>query len=222
MAFPAWEFTSRGGKAVAVISGIGEDAAARAAAFSLQHYQPQRLISLGFGGGLTPGLPAGALVLGETFWRYEPDTGALQELAPPPSPVALRDLAERLQGMGLPAFRGSVVTTPAIIHKHNEGSPLLRLPHPVLDLETASLAAAANAEGLPLLSLRAVTDTYEEEIPEFIRKAVQKGTQPTAGAALRWLAADPRRLAVLLRLWRRSRLAALQLGQALAVVLEMV
>jgi adenosylhomocysteine nucleosidase len=220
--FPAWEVASRGGKAVALIAGIGEGAAARAAAFILRDYQPQVLISLGFGGGLTPELPAGALVLGETFWRYEPETGALQELAQPSLPVALGDLVDSLQTSGLPIFRGSVVTTPAIIHKRTEGGPLLSLPHPVLDLETASLAALARSENLPLISLRAVTDTCGEEIPEFIREAVRQGAPPTAKMALAWLAGDPRRLAALMRLWRRSRLAAEHLAQALAVVLEML
>ena len=207
---------------MAGLSGLGEKAAAQAAAIIFDHYQPQVFISLGFGGALTPELPPGALVLGESFWQYEPEAGSLQELAQPRSPVQLQDLAEKLQAEGLPAFRGSVITTPAIIHKAGQGSALLGLAHPVMDLETSPLAVAARERNLPFLSLRAVTDTAGEEIPDFIRQEAKAGKTPTAGTALAWLAADPRRLAALVRLWRRSRLAAQRLAQALAVVLEMM
>jgi adenosylhomocysteine nucleosidase len=221
-ALPAWEFPLRSGKGVAVLSGVGPDAAARATAFILDHFQPQVFISLGFGGAVTPELPHGALVLGETVWRYEPESGSLEELMIPPSPIVPGDLVEKLQAAGLPAFRGSVVTTPVIIHKATQKSPLVHLPHPVLDLETGAAAAGARARNLPFLALRAITDTCEEDIPDFIRKAVREGNTPTAGTALAWLAADPRRLAALVRLWRHSRLAALNLAQALKVVLEIV
>jgi nucleoside phosphorylase len=201
---------------------MGEAAAARAAPLILEHYEPEVFISLGFGGALTPELPPGALVLGETCWRYEPDAGTLQELAPYLSPVWLKDFFNRIQAAGLPAFRGNVITTPVIIDKLSQGSPLLNLNHPVLDLETAAVAACVRDSGLPFLALRVVTDTCGEEIPDFIRQAAQAGNQPTAGTALAWLTNDPRRLAALMRLWRRSRLAADHLDQALEVVLEMV
>jgi adenosylhomocysteine nucleosidase len=218
----AWEFAYRNKTGVAALSGMGGGAAARAATFLFEHYQPQVLISLGFGGAITPELPAGALVLGERFWEYEPDAGSLRELSVPPSPVGLQGLLARLQAAGLPAFRGSVVTTPVIIHKDSQGSAFLNLTHPVLDLETVTAAASVLGSGLPFLALRAVTDTAGEEIPDFIRQAAQEGTSPTAGTALAWLAADPRRLAALVRLWRRSRLAAENLAQALEVVLEVL
>jgi adenosylhomocysteine nucleosidase len=221
VAQPTWEFPLRTGKGVVVLSGVGQDAAARALAFLLEHYEPQVFISLGFGGAVTPELSHGALVLGETVWRYEPESGEMEELTAPSSPVVIEDLVARLRAAGLPAFRGSVVTTPVIIHKASQGSFLTHLAHPVLDLETGAAVLGARARNLPFLALRAVTDTYEEEIPDFIRKAARQGTTPTAGTALAWLAADPRRLAALVSLWRRSRLAALRLAQALELVLEM-
>jgi nucleoside phosphorylase len=221
-AWPAWEFPLKTQKGVVALSGMGQDAAARAAAFLVSPYEPGVFISLGFGGAVTQELPAGALVLGETVWRYEPESGRPQEVAVPPPPIRLEDLVEGLRAVGLPAFRGSVVTTPVIIHKAVQGSPLLPLFHPVLDMETSAAVVGARAKNLPFLALRAVTDTWGEEIPDFIRQAAREGDRPTAGTALAWLAADPRRLAVLVRLWRRSRLAALHLAQALKVVLEML
>jgi nucleoside phosphorylase len=219
---PTWEFPLRGGLGILALSGVGQAAAARAAGFLVEHYQPQVFISLGFGGAVTPELPHGALVLGETLWRYEPDSGALEELQTPPAPPALEKLAARLVAAGLPAFRGSVVTTPHIIHKASQGTPLMRLLHPVLDLETSAAATALSAQNIPFLALRAVTDTWKEEIPGFISRAVREGKEATAATALAWLAADPRRLPELISLWRRSRLVGRNLARALEVMLEMV
>jgi adenosylhomocysteine nucleosidase len=217
---PVWEFVSQTGKGVVALSGMGEDAATRAAAWVLERYQPQVFISLGFGGALTPELPLGAVVLGESFWRYEPEAQALQELTVPPSPPWLEDLVIRLQAAGLTAFRGSVVTTRGIIHKASHAIPLQHLVHPVLELETSAMAAVAHSSNLPFLAIRAITDAAGEEIPAFLKQAVQEGKTPTVGAVLAWLTVDPRRLPLLFRLWRQSRLAAMRLAQVLEVVME--
>jgi nucleoside phosphorylase len=218
---PVWEFTTKTGKGVAALSGMGEDAAARAAAWLLERYHPQVVISLGFGGSFTPELPPGAVVLGESCWRYEPETQALREVMVAPFPAGLEDPVERLQTAGLPVFRGSVVTIREIIHKASHQIHLKHLAHPVLDLETSAAAGAAHARNLPFLALRVITDAAGEEIPDFLKSLAQEGERPTVGAALAWLAANPRRLPLLFRLWRRSRLAALRLAQALEVVLEL-
>lgn len=217
---PAWEFTWDPGKGVAVVSGMGEDAAARSADWVFKHYQPQGIISLGFGGAITPELPPGAVVLGESYWRYEPETKTLEELSAPPSPVWLAALLEKLQAMALPVFGGSMVTTRGIIHKAGHTALLNHLSHPVLDLETSVSALAAQVRNLPFLAFRAITDVAGEEIPDFLEKAAWEGKTPTVSTALAWVAADPRRFPSLYRLWRRSRLAALHLTRALEVVLE--
>ncbi len=220
--WPVWEFACKRAKGVVVLSGMGEGAAGRSAAWILDYYEPEVFISLGFGGAVTPELPPGALVLGETFWRYEPEAGELRKIPAPPCPAAPAGLVERLRTAGLAAFLGSIVTTPVIIHKAKQGSSLHHLVHPVLDLETSAAALAAKARDLPFLSLRAITDAAGEEIPDFLRQAAQEESKPTVGMALAWLAADPRRLPMLVRLWRRSRLAALHLAQALEVVLDIL
>ena len=63
--------------------------------------RPELLVSLGFGGALTPGLAAGALVLGETFWRYNPDTRKLEAGPQPAPPRPLPRLCGALGQAGL-------------------------------------------------------------------------------------------------------------------------
>jgi adenosylhomocysteine nucleosidase len=216
LGLPAWEWEA--GPAVVALSGMGEAAARRAGEALLGRGRPELLVSLGFGGALTPGLAAGDLVLGETFWCYNPDTRELKAGPHPAPPRPLPRLCGALERAGLTACTGSMVTTSRIIHKGSQGKALAGLPRPVLDLETGVLAELAAARGLAFLSLRAITDTAEEEIPEFLRAAGDQGPTVGVGAALGWLAADFRRIAGLLGLWGRSRGAAHKLAQALLVL----
>ena len=216
LGLPAWEWAA--GAAVAALSGMGRAAARRAGETLLGRCRPEILVSVGFGGALTPGLAAGDLVLGETFWRYNPDTRELQAGPQPVSPRPLPLLCGALQQAGLTAVTGSLVTTSRIIHKGRQGEPLAGLTRPVLDLETAVLAELAADRGLAFLSLRAITDAAGEEIPEFLHTAGDGGATVGIGAALGWLAADWRRLRDLLHLWRRGRGAARKLAAALTVL----
>ncbi|MBM4302343.1 MAG: hypothetical protein FJ121_12610 [Deltaproteobacteria bacterium] len=213
---PAWEWEA--GVAVVALSGMGEALARRAGETLMGRCRPELLVSVGFGGALTPGLAAGDLVLGETFWRYNPDTRELQAGPQPASPWPLPFLCAALHQAGLAAVTGSVVTTSRIIHKERQGKPLAGLPRPVLDLETGALAEMAAARGLAFLSLRAITDAAADEIPGFLHAAGDQGAAVGVRAALRWLAADVRRLPDLLYLWRRSRRAAGKLAMALTVL----
>jgi adenosylhomocysteine nucleosidase len=216
LGLPAWEWEA--GEAVLALSGMGAAAARRAGETLVDRLGPRLLVSAGFGGALTPGLAAGDLVLGETFWHYNPDTRELQAGPQPPLPWPLPRLIAALDQAGLTAVTGSLVSTSRIIHKGSQGAPLAGLPRPVLDLETAALAELAASQDLAFLSLRAITDGAGEEIPEFLLTAGEPEATVGAGAALRWLAADVRRLGDLLFLWRRSRMAARQLAAALTVL----
>ena len=216
LGLPAWEFEA--GSGVVALTGMGEAAARRAGETLLGRCRPQLLVSLGFGGALTPGLAAGDLVLGETFWRYNPDTRELKAGPQPAPPRPLPLLCGALAQAGLTAVTGSLVTTSRIIHKGSQGGPLTGLPQPVLDLETGALAEMAAAQGLAFLSLRAITDTAGEEIPEFLRTAGDQGATVGVGAALRWLAADFRRLKDLCTSGAGAARAAGKLARALTVL----
>ena len=220
LGLPAWDW--EGGAAVVALTGMGPGPASRAGATLISRCQPELLISVGFGGVLTPGLAAGALVRGATFWHYDPDTRELKAGAQPSAPRSLTRLPQALAQAGLTLVTGSLVTTPRIIHKASQSAPLSGLPHPVLDLETGVLAELAAAHGLTFLSLRAITDVAGEEIPEFIRAAGDQDVTVGVGAALKWLTGDFRRVQDLFRLWSASRRAAQALAAALAILVPLL
>jgi adenosylhomocysteine nucleosidase len=198
---------------------MGRDAARRAATRLLADFPCEILCSVGFGGSLTPLLAPGAVLLGESFWEYHPHTRCLVTVPRPASPRPLGELVRHLAAAGVPAFTGSLVTTPFIIHKGREGALPRRLPRAVLDLETSSLAELAAARNLPFVGLRVITDGAEEEIPDFLAQGRKSHLEIGPLTALGWVAADPRRLGPLLRLWRRARVGAEKLAGALALLL---
>jgi adenosylhomocysteine nucleosidase len=216
LGLPAWDWKSEA--AVVALSGMGPAAAHRAAETLISRCRPRLLVSMGFGGALAPGLAAGDVVLGETFWHYNPDTQELNAGAGPPAPQPLLQLLQALETTGLTSVSASLVTTTRIIHKKDQGEPLTALPHPVLDLETGVLAELAAAHNLPFLSLRAITDTAGQEIPEFLRAAGDPDATVGVRAALKWLAQDFSRIQDLVRLWRTSRRAAQALSKALMIL----
>lgn len=216
LGLPAWDWEP--GAAVVALSGMGAAAARRAGEILVSRCRPQLLVSLGFGGALAPGLAVGDLVLGSTFWGYNPDTRELTAGPHPPLPKSLARLRQALETGGLNAAIASLVTTTRIIHKKDQGEPLSALPQPVLDLETNVLAEIAAARNLPFLSLRVITDEAGQEIPEFLRDAGAPGATVGIRQALTWLAGDFRRVKDLYRLWRDSRRAARALSEALAIL----
>jgi adenosylhomocysteine nucleosidase len=218
--WPAWEFAAGQVRGLLALSGMGQAAAREAAVRLMAQFRPQLLVSLGFGGALSPGLHPGDLVLGEFFSKYDPETQAFAPVTPAPSPPRpLPELVGVLTGAGVAVSLGSLITTPWIIRKGRQGGPLTGLPCPVLDLESAALAELARAAGLPFLGLRAITDAAGEEIPDFLAPAGREPGPVGVLDALGWLAADPRRLQDLVRLRRRSRLAAERLAAALMALL---
>ncbi len=219
VAGPAWELAVGPGWGLLAITGLGARAAGQTASRLVIRLRPRLLLSLGFGGAVSPELSPGDLVLGEYFASYDPLTRLLQPVAAPPPPRPLPELLRALAAAGPPSFAGSIITTPWILRKSGLGKGLARLSRPVLDLETAAVAEVARAQGLPFLGLRAITDVAAEEIPEFLARPLPHPGTPGWRDARRWLVEDPRRLPELLHLWRRSRLAAARLDQALQVLL---
>ena len=217
-----WTFSLFGRLGVVCLSGIGEAAAARAARERLAALRPAAVFSVGFAGAVTQAVAPGDLVVGMSLWRYDRHTAELTEVAAPPAPVAVPELVQRLREAGLPAKAGSLVTAPVIVDKAREVKAVRHLIHPVLEQETAAVATQAFSASVSFLGIRVVTDGADEEIPRFLAEKLDAGVEPGWGEALAWVAADPRRLAILVRLWRRSEVAARNLARALEVVLEVV
>ncbi len=201
------------------MAGMGGAAPQLLAEQAVQAFSPDWLLTAGFGGALTALPPPGGVLVAGECWRLEPAGNVLnrvdfQPVAPP------HDLVSHLRGRGLAAYEGALVTTPHITAKASLPSQTALLPLPVLDLETTEVVAVAQAHHLPFLAVRAITDGVGEEIADFLADIINQNQGVPLSRLLPALWSHPRRVGYLVHLWRRSRLAGLNLARALNLILN--
>jgi len=137
------------GRSIAVMhTGVGEESCRVQIESFLRRQQFQYLISAGFAGGLEAELQIGNLLLAENF----------------SSPELLRSPQLDLPEEGL--FLGKLVTVPGIVDSKRERERwAAKTGAAALDMETEFIAEACAGHGLPMLSLRAISDTAAEPFP---------------------------------------------------------
>jgi hypothetical protein len=154
-----------GARGVEVLrTGVGPSRAAAALSARLRHGAPPSLVvSSGFAGALTTGVPLYAVVTAAGLYRIGPG-GAVAVTLPPG--------ALRVAPGVLPC---QVATADAV---ELGGTPALAAPA-VVDMESAALAEVAAAAGAQIEVLRVVTDTPAAPFPPFVRAL---GASLAAGA----------------------------------------
>ena len=137
------------GRSVAVMhTGVGEETCRAQMEIFLRRQQFSYLISGGFAGALEPELQIGNLLISENF----------------SSPELLRSPRLDLPDEGL--FLGKLVTVPGMVDSKQERERWAeKTGAAAVDMETEFIAGACAAHGLPMLSLRAISDTAAEPVP---------------------------------------------------------
>ncbi|HSB66631.1 MAG TPA: hypothetical protein VLD65_08625 [Anaerolineales bacterium] len=147
---------------VLVTSGMGVRRASQATRGLVDKYDPILLISFGIGGAVEGDLDIGDVVLVEAFGPLEQGSPVkLTGLAIWPG-LAREAAQQALASRGRHLFSGTAVTTAA---SHPAVGQLTGLAHPVLEMETVGIAHVAAQKGIPLLSLRAISDGPHAPIP---------------------------------------------------------
>jgi nucleoside phosphorylase len=128
-------------------TGVGEKVCRQRLEKFLQDQQFDCLISAGFAGALTDDLRVGDLLLAKNFSTV--------------------DLGERWSSLsGSPIHLADMLTVPALINSGEERLKLACMSGAgAVDMETEFIARACATHGIPLLSLRAVSDTPKELFP---------------------------------------------------------
>lgn len=143
-------------RALAVVSGIGKVAAARAATILIEHGARRALLVVGTCGGLTRDLAPGTLVHAARAIQVDFAVRAGREFD--------SDAAWRSAWMHVaPGKEGRVLTADQPVVTFWRRRKLLRAyAGPcVADMETAAVASVASAAGVPWAALRAVTDACD-------------------------------------------------------------
>lgn len=215
---PAFVFTGQGYEGLALLAGMGGDAPRRLAEEAMAAFAPDVVLAAGFGGALTAAPPPGGVLVAGEIWRLGPTDNLLRRIDFQPAAPS-HDLAALLRAQGLAAHAGALVTTPGVTAKTALPSQAASLPVPVLDMETAEVAAAAHARHLPFLAVRSITDGVGEEIQPFLADIINRHQGVPLSRLVPALWADPRRLGYCFHLWGRSRQAGRSLARALQLIL---
>jgi nucleoside phosphorylase len=137
------------GKAVAVIhTGVGREVCRERMEIILRRERFEYLISAGLAGALEKGLRVGHLLVSENF-----------------SSPQLRD-SPQLALADETTFLGKLLSVPGMVETTGERESLHQeTGAAAVDMETETIAELCAAHDLPLLSIRAISDTAEEPFP---------------------------------------------------------
>ncbi|HEY5992040.1 MAG TPA: hypothetical protein VIU10_05635 [Candidatus Udaeobacter sp.] len=135
-------------RAVEVLhTGVGEKVCHQRVAEFLQDQQFDLLISSGFAGALNDKLQIGDLLFAKNF-----------------STVELTEVGSSFSH--LPIHEADLLTVRALIDSNDEQNKIARTSGAAaVDMETEFIARACAEHGVPLLSLRVITDTPREPFP---------------------------------------------------------
>ena len=168
-------------------TGVGPAAAAEGIAALLAYHRPRLLISTGFAGGLDPRLATGDLLIATNF-----------------SAPALVAQSRALLGGGAHAFFGALTSQPHPAETVAEKSALAATTGALgVDMETASIAAACARAGVPLLAVRAFSDSALEPLPvPFAEWFDLAGQRPRPLSLVKFLARHPAQISPFARFVR--------------------
>jgi adenosylhomocysteine nucleosidase len=156
-------------------TGVGKKASGNIEVF-LESFRPQLLISSGFAGSLTDELQVGDLIVAENF----SDPTVVSKLMEDGAPATSENLPVRLEQ---PVGSGSVELAPSPAHEAVlKAVRLLTVPSMIdsteergriakqhnadaIDMETDMIAQFCSTRGIPLLSLRVISDSPTEPFP---------------------------------------------------------
>ncbi len=183
-------------RVVARVGGVGPARAGRALTELIGVHRPGLAISVGFAGGLDPQLGGGDVV--EPAWSIDGRGAAYRLGAAAPPQLGSDDPAR--------AASEAIITVAGPLHLPDaKRREFERSRAAVADMETFALAAIASRAGVPLLSVRAVSDPADVALPPQALSWVSPDGTSDARAASRFALTHPAWVPVLLKLGRFTR-----------------
>ena len=195
---PLCELAILGDGALLAVSGIGRDAAERAA-HALVDAGVAALMTFGMAGGLDPALGAGSVVLPRELIAAD----GMRFLAS-------RSWRERVAAAVSPlraVSAGNLLTSAAAIDTALGKSAAFRATGAAaVDMESAPVAAIALHHNLPFIAVRVIVDTAADTLPRAVVNASRLG-KVQIGRLIAGLIQAPGEIGALIRLARRYRIA---------------
>jgi adenosylhomocysteine nucleosidase len=184
-------------------TGVGEIASSRSIRDFLRTHSPALVVSSGFAGALTSELQVADLLLAQNFTSPE-------------------WLARSQEALGGRARVAMLATAPAITDAPAERADLTRRTGAIaVDMETEAIAEACRLASVPLISLRAISDTPTAPLPAPPEVLFDVKAQKTdLGTLASYIARHPGSLVRLALFARQIARARARLADALAALVQ--
>lgn len=184
---------------IAFLSGMGANRALSAARTLLENGATS-LVSWGFASGLLPGISTGSLILPERI--VAPDQSVYHV-----EPVWHERLCGRLEThVGL--YRGTLAESVVVLADCTEKTAFFHGTGAMaVDMESASIASAANEAGVPFMVIRAIMDEAETVIPRSVLNSIDEFGRVNSLRFLSCLVRRPAEFMSLVRLGRNFQAA---------------
>ena len=215
--FPGYRFRLFDRDCVLVQCGIGLRRATEATQALIAVAGPQLLVSFGVAGAVQNDRQVGDVVFVQAACSLDNGRpGQVQPLAAW-STAAQQAAAQALRPRGARCVTGTALTTPGSQSVHLQPQELAQ---PVLEMETMGIARVAAEQAIPLLALRAISDTIEEPIPFGPEEFFDADFNLRPGKIARLVLRRPHSLLQFLRLARNTNRAAENAAIALIAALS--
>jgi len=192
-----------------VLTGVGWDNARRAME-AVMDSSYSLCISSGFAGGLKSGCAVGDLLAAKSV-RTAAKSGALQ---------CNSEFLAEAEACGSRRVE-TLLSAEAIASTATQKAALADIADAV-DMESYAIVAAAQRCNVPAVVIRAISDSFDQDMPMDFSDAVSDDGRVLIGTVLREVAAHPSMLPGLIRLGRQSNRAAERLADFLSAYLEKV
>jgi nucleoside phosphorylase len=215
--FRGYRFRFMDRNCLLVTSGMGLRRAMNAARTLLAGSNPHLLISFGIAGAVNPDLHIGDVVVARNTCLLDKSLpGQVRSLATL-SEAAWNAAAQVLQPDGARLLAGTAITT--------RGSQVVlqqlkEMPHPVLEMETAGIAQVAAEIGVPLVSIRSISDGPQSPIPFDLETILDEKDNLRIGKMLMMVLRRPQIIFQSRQMMQNFRIAADHAARALVAALS--
>ncbi len=179
-------------RAVALVTGVGENNAERTTKWAIQQFQPRAVLLAGYAGGLVPHVNWGEFVV---------DDESLAKL------------------LNKPAHVGKIVCVPRVLKNRAEKSAVAaEFGAIACEMESNGVRRACQESALPFYHLRIISDSLDEELPiEHIEKIMDFEKGKVVPSRLVWHAVNhPGSIKTLMALGSRTLPLKTRLAEAIS------
>jgi len=200
-----------------VQTGIGRNNAAKATELLLQTFKINLLISSGVAGGIRPGVNLGDLVIAEnvSYTRQSDfERGVLQLESSFSCKEGFVELAKKVsKDSDVVSHCGDLLTVDKVISQARTKKKIgENATFVAVDMESAAIAEVADKRGVEFAAVRSVSDTIEDNIDiDYADIMTDDGNVKYSNLAMN-IMKNPRRLAILKRLHKQTKVAAKRLS----------